>query len=154
MEKYSRIVGSLLVVAFGTLAVLDSTQLPGPRSGAVLGPGFLPLWVGAVVILLGAWQLITALQVAGTPAGRGAWPEGKSLGRVGLMLLGLAVYVSAANLLGFLFSTWIYLVAAMRMLALYPWRIVLAGGFLGSLVITAIFKVWLTLPLPGGPIGW
>lgn len=152
MDRYSKIAGSLLIALFGAVAVVDSTTLPPPRSGGGLGPGILPFWVGLAVLLLGLGQLASALRGRGS-AGRGAWPEPEDLRRVGYMLGALVLYVLLASRIGFFLSSWLFLAVGMKMLADYRWRTVLAGGLAGSLVATAVFRMWLTLPLPAGPIG-
>lgn len=153
MDRNSKIVVSLLIALFGAVAILDASKLPPPRSGGGLGSGFLPFWVGVVVLVLGLGQVVSALREVPGPGARSVWPERGSLLRVGYMLLALGVYVFLSNVVGFFLSTWLYLAVGMRLLAPYRWWTVVAGALVASIATVAIFKIWLTLPLPTGFVG-
>ncbi len=153
MDRNSKIAASLSIALFGALAMLDASKLPPPRSGGGLGPGFLPLWVGAGVLLLAIGQLVAALREPGVIGDKSAWPGRESILRVGYMLLALAVYVFLSDVIGFLLSTWLYLAVGMKLLAPYRWWAIVAGSLVASIATTAIFRMWLTMPLPTGFVG-
>ena len=153
MDRRSKIAASLLIALFAGFAMLDASRLPPPRSGGGLGPGFMPLWIGAAVCLLALGQLTSALGTTSGPDTRGAWPQRASLQRVGYMLLALILYVLLSDLIGFFLSTWLFLAAGMRLLADYRWWAVVGGGLVASAAATAVFRLWLTLPLQIGPFG-
>jgi len=152
MNRRSRIAGSLLVVLFGVLALLDASKMPPPRSGGGLGPGFLPFWIGIVLVVLGMGELARALADR-SDSGRGPWPEPQKLRRVLWMVAALVAFVLLSDIIGFFLSSWLFLAATMRLLADYRWWAVGAGGLAAAALTTLIFRLWLTLPLPTGFVG-
>lgn len=153
MDRNWKIGAAILITVVGVVAMLDASKLPAPRAAGSLGAAVMPFWVGAALLLLGLTQLLPAFR-----SSQGAVAEEAMLGtgvllRVGSILLALVLYTLLAGWVGFFFSSWLFLAAGMKMLGNYSWWTVAGGGLAGSAIASVVFKVWLSLPLPAGPLG-
>lgn len=137
-----------VVLALGIAAAVLARRLPA-QAGFGLGPAFLPFWTGLIFAGCGLWLI----------ARPGDTPDST---RVGLLGLGraaagfslLLLYVLALEPLGYLLSTGAFLAGTALLLRPSHLRRALWVGFGGALSLLLIFRVWLRIPLPGGPIGW
>ena len=143
----TRLAGAV-VVALGVAAAVLARRLPA-QAGFGLGPAFLPFWTGLVFASCGLWLIARP--------GDGAeitTPGLLGLGRAAAGFSILLLYALALEPLGYLLSTVGFLLGTMLFLSpAHPGR-ALTVGFGGALLLVLIFRVWLRIPLPDGPIGW
>jgi len=137
-----------VVLALGIAAAVLARRLPA-QAGFGLGPAFLPFWTG--LILAGCGLSLLARPGDGAEIGT---PGSLGLGRAAAGFSILVLYVLALERLGYLLSTVGFLAGTIILLSpSHPGR-ALSVGFGGALFLVLIFRVWLRIPLPGGPIGW
>jgi putative tricarboxylic transport membrane protein len=137
-------VAGAVLVALGVLALIEALRLKDDWQGARL----MPAVVGVLLVALGAAHARLA------PGHDVAWPDRAGAGRVALMFAALAVYVAVLPWLGFLPATALFTLAIVRALGTWSW----AKAAAWTLVIAAgshvVFKQWLGMPLPAGPLGF
>jgi len=137
-----------VVLALGIAAAVLARRLPA-QAGFGLGPAFLPFWTGLILAGCGLWLLARPEDTPDLTLG--GW---LGLGRVAVGFSILSLYVLALEPLGYLLSTGAFLAGAAFLLSpSHPGR-ALSVGFGGAVFLVLIFRVWLLIPLPGGPIGW
>jgi putative tricarboxylic transport membrane protein len=118
------------------------------------GPGFLSFYAGLIV---GGLALVVHLQSRRVPAsgekGKSLWMD-KSRGRkMVLTVLALLGYAVIMNYLGFLVSTFFFLVFLLRVIEPQRWPVALLGSLAASAAFFCLFELALKSQLPKGPFG-
>ncbi len=114
------------------------------------GAGFLPFWLGLLLVALVIGFLFTT-RPAG-PSGDGVAPVDRR--KVAAVALGLVACIAAIEWLGFAVSIAAYLLYLVRAVERRGWGLS-AGVAVGTtLGLYLIFQAWLKVPLPRGPWGF
>lgn len=143
MQRIDRGVGIALTLL--ALAVLASARAFPDVPGQKLGAGFLPMLVGAGLLLCGLGLVLRSRR-----AGPAATPRAaEQLAPALAVVAGIVVYVLAADRFGFL------LVAPLVLLGVFKafgvrWRLALPWALAGTLVVHLVFYKLLRVPLPWG----
>ncbi|VTU39536.1 Tripartite tricarboxylate transporter TctB family protein [Variovorax sp. PBL-H6] len=145
MQRGERIFAAVIGV-FGLLWIWKSTELTYLDYYAP-GPGFLPLWLGALLVVL---VLVFFWSHRGTEAP--ASPHHPA--RWWSIVIGLAVTVGLVEPLGFMVPVALYLLFLLKRVEQLPWRLSLLVAAGTSLAIFGVFHLWLSVPLPRGPWGF
>ena len=146
MKRVDQGVG--IALALLALLVVESARHFPNVPGQKLGAGFLPMLVGTVLLACAA-----ALFVRGwrSKAPRGA-PRAAEQVTPALVVIGsVALYVLAADTLGFLLVAPLVLLAALKIFGV-RWRPALWWAIGGTLVVHLAFYKLLRVPLPWGVI--
>jgi len=132
----------------GILIVVGALGLPlgEPQNP---GPGFLPLSVGGLMVLLAFVLLWRSLRKGeDSKTNRAAKPE--SLQKLVGTFLAILLYVPAFPRLGFIAATIPLMIFLFKYIGGIGWKLSLGGGILISLSLYFIFKVWLQVQFPIG----
>lgn len=111
------------------------------------GPGFLPFGLACILIVLSI-----ALIASQWKKGSGKalfWPERTWL-RPLLGMVAFGLYAFLIELIGFLPTTFIFLILWMWLIESIPWRRIAAVAVGVTAVLYLIFGYFLEVPLPGG----
>lgn len=115
---------------------------------SIPGPGFFPLWIGIVMAFLSALLFLT------TRAPNRAFGEGLAgLRRVGLVAGSFLLYIALMGYLGLLLSLTLLVAFVLRFVEEKSWRASLGASLLIAVNCYLLFKAWLGVPLPKGPLG-
>lgn len=113
------------------------------------GAGFLPFWLGLILLALAIGFLLTA---------RGPKAEEAAAPRAGRKVLavsvGLAASVALIDWLGFAVAVSAYLLYLMRGVEGRSWGLSVGLAAGTTLGIYLVFRLWLGVPLPQGPWGF
>jgi putative tricarboxylic transport membrane protein len=118
--------------------------------------GFMPLWVGAVMLVLSALLTLRSLgqgpvSVTEPPF----WLESKSPIRIACILGAMSVYLIVFEGIGFALATFVLLIFLLRTIDPVPWRFSLLMGLSVTAFCVLLFQVWLQVQLPMGWLsGW
>ena len=132
---------ALAFAALGVLWIARAATMP-LWDGFAPASGFMPLWYGVILIVL-------AVAVALTSGPTPEEPVGKAL----VVLAVVAATILGLKLIGFapaIFLMLLVLFAAVEKLALA--RSVLVAAAVTA-VLFLVFRTWLGVPLPRGPLG-
>jgi len=148
-DKWSSLVwlGIAIFICIGSLRLsLGTFRNPGP--------GFLSFFAGLIVGSLG---LIVHFQSRRLPSSgeksKPLWTD-KSRGRkMVLTVLGLMAYAVIMNSLGFLLSTFVFLVFLLKVIQPQRWPVALLGSLAASSAFYCLFEVGLKSQLPKGLLG-
>lgn len=144
--KANAVLGTITVL-LGVAVIATGWELGFSLSAE--GAGLFPVLVGAGLVLCGLCQVVTASVT--DPEGYGLsainWPMvAKTLGA-------LAAYVLLVNFLGYLATTFLFVLVQAYMLGARGW-LKLGAIALGTAVAFAfVFQSWMQMPLPEGVLG-
>jgi putative tricarboxylic transport membrane protein len=133
-------IGPLLVLAVGVAALAGSFAL---SLGALTAPG-PGLWPFVVALLLTGTGLV--LLVVDDPADYE--PFTRSSARIAGGLAGLAVFVAAFEMIGFLLPAFLMLLLWLRVFGREPWRWALGLAIAGSVGLYLLFDTALGVRFP------
>jgi putative tricarboxylic transport membrane protein len=148
--------GLLLAAGFSAMLWVASSFQYGTEFAP--GPGFAPIWYGAiglVLSLLVAGDALRTMRRSEQPTNDGVNVLGRAgLARVGATLLGLVVMLGIIPWLGLTLSILVFLL----FLTLGVQRLSLpvgVGASLGTaLFVYLVFVLFLGVPAPAGPLGF
>lgn len=132
----------------GGLVVFDALRLgigwgtDGPQSG------FLPFWLGALLIVTCAAILLqAAFRGGGKP-----FVTRQQLGPVAKVLAPAVALVVLTHVLGLYVAAALYTGSYMRWIGRHAWLAVLAVAILFPLITFLVFEKWFLVPMPKGPL--
>ena len=149
MTRWDRIAGWVLV-GVATFGVWGALRLPIGRPGSP-EPGFVPLVVAILLGLSGVALIAQARRASNDKAVR--WPTAEARRMVLYLAIALTAYVLLMWILGFVPSTFLFLlvaVGAWRRYSLWVSTVYAAGV---TLLLQLTFRVALGMPLPNGLLG-
>jgi len=116
------------------------------------GPGFFPFIAGSVLGILAAVVFFQARRAASSTqeAKRPLWTNQGGMKKIVLMTLSLLAYTVGMEYLGFVISTFIFLVLILRIIERQRWGLVILESVLASGLSYLIFEIWLQAQLPRG----
>ena len=124
------------------MAIVEALRMRDGWTGASL----MPAVVGSTLVLLG-------LAHPRVPATETQWPDVVGARRVVATLVLLALYVACMPSLGFLLATALFPIPLVRGLGGWSWPLTLGTAAAIAVASHLVFKHWLGMPLPPGPLG-
>jgi putative tricarboxylic transport membrane protein len=136
-----------LTLMFGAAAAYESAKLP---FGTIHSPGqgFFPWWISAVIFLLALLLLFQALTSRSSVTREG---PGR-ITKVAALLVILAAYTFLLETLGYPLSTFLLVLFMLRAIDTQRWAVALAMAAITSVGSYVVFAIWLSIPLPRGPL--
>ena len=147
--KVADLVGGLVVLLLGIAIVFFSSQLPynseyGP------GPGFLPLWLGIVLIGSACFVVLNILRKHGKVE---AFLK-RGTKQSGMMFILIFFSFLLLPLLGFAIGLAFFSGLTMRVMGKHSWMACGLTAIGIAIGIRLVFSHWLMIPLPTGIVGW
>ena len=141
------VVVAALALALGAAAIFESAKLP---LGTVRNPGqgFFPWWISVVIVLL---AIILLVQVLTSRSSTGPHTPGR-IAKVTALLLVLAAYTFLLDFLGYLICTFFLVLFMLRATDAQRWPVALSMALLTAVGSYVVFAIWLSVPLPRGPL--
>jgi putative tricarboxylic transport membrane protein len=125
--------------------------------GGIPGAGFLPFLAGVMLMALSLVVLISAIRVRRSNGGKASgdqfFPHPDSLKKVSVALGALLAYWIALEHLGFVITTFLFLVCLLRFIEPQKWVVTLSTALLATAFSYALFNLWLKVQLPKGILG-
>lgn len=158
MTTRKEVAGNLVVILFGAVFLAYTTRYPLDTWESP-GPAVFPLILGALLTILGLWQLAAALRKSARKEHDKHRREGsgmKSLlynrgeGKAFRMIAGFILYLLMMQWIGFFVSTFVFAVITSRLAEAKDWvrPVALSAGL--TLFCYLLFEVWLKLSFPRG----
>lgn len=142
--KKANIVTSLAAMFFSILIGFCAVQMPAGTQG-VPGPGIFPLLICVMMFLAGAVILAGALKEKAEEQIELIPEEARN--RILLLMVGLAVYVAAVFLLGYLTASAVFVAAVVKCIGKYSLPRCLIVGISVAVVVYLVFTQILNVPL-------
>lgn len=152
--KYRDLISSFFWIAVGGIFCTGSLNYGFSRMRTI-GGGFFPFVAGIALISLSMVVLITALAAKkeNGPVKENFLPERDSLKKLLLALVALFTYVLVLKYLGFVLTTFLFMVFLLRFIEPQRWIVVFTAAILTSAIAYLIFNLWLKVQLPRGILG-
>jgi putative tricarboxylic transport membrane protein len=146
MARRDAIVATV-ALAFGVTAALESAKLP---FGTIHNPGqgFFPWWISAVIVLLALVLLVQALTPRSTTSREGP----ARITEIAALLVVLAAYTFLLDQLGYPLCTFLLVLFMLRVTDPQRWTVALSMAAITAVGSYVVFAVWLSVPLPRGPL--
>jgi putative tricarboxylic transport membrane protein len=147
-QRLVETVVALFIGALGVVAMIGSLQvgigwgLEGPKSG------FFPFWIGAIIVLASAVNVVRALAIPRTRL----FAEWSQLAQVRKVVIPMAIYVALVPWLGIYVSSALLIAGFMRWLGRYGWLLTAVVSLALPVLIYVTFENWFLVPLPKGPL--
>ena len=135
-----------VALTLGAATVYESSKLPFGTIHSP-APGFFPWWTSVLIVLLALVLMVQALtgsSAAGEGSGR--------IAKVALLLVVLSAYTFLLDPLGYLICTFLLVLFMLRVLDPQQWTVALAMAVITAVGSYVVFAVWLSVPLPRGPL--
>jgi len=148
MKKYDRTC-SILGIIFGATVVVLASAMPMGRISKP-GPGFMPFWVGSILILLSILLWVSSglgknhSEKVQFLSGEGRWAS--VIWTAGALL----AFGFLVEPLGFILSSLVLLFFLFRFIGNQRWGIVVLATVLVTVAAYGLFKVGLKVQLPRG----
>lgn len=151
MKRYDQI-SSLVWLAMGVYICVESLRLPlGAWQDP--GPGFLPLGSG-IFLCIFACLAFSQAWMRDEDKLHGSWYSRERWKKLVLILATLFGYALILNYLGFIASTFIFLLILFRFVEPQKWIVAIGGSALASIACYMVFELWLKTQLPRGILGF
>jgi len=147
--KNRDLASSLFWIGFGIVFCAGGLMHGLTRSG-IPGPGCLPFIVGLILVFLSLAHLFSTLMKK--KEGANLFPQRDSLRRLLVAILALIAYGLALKHVGYLLTTFLFMIFVLRLIEPQRWRLTLVFAFLTALVSWGLFMV-LKVELPRGILG-
>src|SRR5262245_53390733 len=130
--RRGEVVMSTAFMVLGAYAIIASLQMRYYVDGGP-GPGFLPLWLGVVIIICAAFVLARAImKPAGELVGR-FLPDRLSLHRSVGTLAAIGFFAYFVNWLGFTLAMFMVILALTGVVTRTGWKTAIVAAFVGSI---------------------
>lgn len=152
MKRLDQITAAITFV--GSLwYIFEALKMP-LVAGKAPGSGWMPLLLGVLMAFLATLLYISSVRRSNSQDKSVDWPKGRGLvNNVGI-LVGLAVSVILLQLVGYLISTFVFLLGLLFLLGRYNWKFATGMATVSTAILYWIFKIWLAIPLPPGLINF
>jgi putative tricarboxylic transport membrane protein len=141
-------IAALVLLAFAAGFLWEASRYPFGTPGAP-GPGFLPVTLGTAFAVLSLVLLIRP----GRPVESVLPPNRAAAVRILTTLLAITLAIVLLDRLGFLVTGTLLMLVLLLVLDRRPVRAVLLAP-VSVVLVYAVFKIWLRVPLPSGVLSF
>lgn len=145
------ILGGLFWIAIGLLFLSGAIKY-GISEGGAPGPGLIPFLGSTVLICLGIFLLINAYLKMRTSEGirEAFFPEKDSFKKIILTVIAAAVYGIVLEYIGFVVTSFFFILFLMKFIEPQRWITSLATSLLTAFTSYLLFKILLQVQMPMG----
>ena len=134
---------ALFFAALGALWIVRAARMTPLWDGFAPGSGFMPLWYGVILIALSGAILFLAVEKR----------QEEPIGKVLVLLAVVAATIVGFSLAGFAPSIFLMLLVLFAVVERLPLARSVAVAVAVTAVLFLVFRTWLKVPLPSGPLG-
>lgn len=132
---------ALAFAALGVLWIARAATMPW-WDGFAPASGFMPLWYGVILVVLAAAVAFTAQKMPEEPVGKAL-----------VVLAVVAATIVGLSVMGFAPSIFLMLLVLFAAVEKLPLVRSIAVAVAVTAVLFLVFRTWLGVPLPRGPLG-
>ncbi len=140
--------GIAIAICVGSVRLsLGQLRVPGPGFFSFICGGVMA--VLAVVVFIQTWK-----SREGSKVKKPFWANPPRGLKMTYVYFALILYAFAMEYIGFTVSTLLFLGFLLRGIDPQSWRVTFGWSILATACADFVFKYWLDVQLPGGPLGW
>ncbi len=143
-------------MGIGLIFLIGSTRF-GLGDLGEPGPGFFPFLMSVSLITFSLIHFSSSLRKEGQPGPPVSlrfWPKGRYMIRLAFIMFLLFMFILSINYLGFVLTTFFFMVLLLRFIEARRLRTVLLIATLTTARSYAIFELWLKANMPRGFLGF
>jgi len=153
MRKADQITGIVMLV-FSLIIAYSSWQMP-QREEFGPGVGFLPFWLAVIMMVLSVMLLFDAsVRKRKQVPTANPFPAPQALLNVGLVVVGLGVFIAVLPVMGFAVSTVLYIAFLLAIVQKAPWLKTAMVSLLSTGGLYIVFEILLEVRLPKNIFGF
>jgi uncharacterized membrane protein (DUF485 family) len=139
----------------GAAAIWDSARIGAGWGGDGPQSGYFPFWIGVLLVLAAAAQLIAAARTrGGEPRGRDepmflTWEQARTVATV---FVPTVLYVAAIPFAGIYVASAVLVAWFMARLGGFALSRAVPAGVATSVITFVVFEIWFLVALPKGPV--
>jgi len=145
----ANLLAGIAVLLFGSVVTYSASQLPY-RAEYGPGPGFLPFWIGIVLIGCAVVTIIRAVRQYGREKGRFVQPKTR---QVAFVFVTLIITFLLVPVFGLSLGLALFTGFTMRTAGRHGWVLCVLTAVVTAAAVRVIFGVMLDIPLPKGVVG-
>jgi putative tricarboxylic transport membrane protein len=148
--RVADLIGGIGVLGLGAAITFFAGRLPYTAEYG-LGPGFMPLWIGMVLMGCAVITIIQSLGQAGGPQKKFVTPRTR---QVGFVFATLIVTFVVVRFLGLAVSLGLFTGFTMKSVGRHGWILSTLVTLVTAVAVYVIFGYLLDIPLPKGFLGF
>jgi hypothetical protein len=151
MRRADQVAGFFLLalsVWFAGVALLHYTYWSSTGPGS----GFLPVWLAVAMAALAVTLIVKATR--SPEAGASRVPSVREFARPLAVVGATAAFIALMKVVGMILGSGLFLVALLRGLEGYPWRVAVGVAVAAAVLNYLVFTYWLGVPFPTGVLGF
>jgi putative tricarboxylic transport membrane protein len=153
MKKADMMTGIFLLVLSG-FVMWEALQMP-PSATFGPGSGFLPFWLGVVLVVLATILIVSAKRrQAADKDEKAVFPGKQALLAITVVLCGLAGYILLIDVLGYLVDTFLFIVFLVKVVEREKWPLTIKVALATTAGLYITFQVLLKITLPSNMFGF
>lgn len=153
MKKADMMTGIFLLVLSG-FVIWEALKMP-PSATFGPGPGFLPFWLGVVLVVLATILIVSAKRrQAADKDEESVFPGKQALLAITVVLCGLAGYILLIDVLGYLVDTFLFIVFLVKVVEREKWPLTIQVALATTAGLYITFQILLKITLPSNMFGF
>lgn len=152
MRRADQVTGFIVLIF--SVALMEGSRRMPPSATFGPGAGFLPFWLGTLLALLSILLIVNAFRQPALPAAKPIFPGGRTLLRLGAVIVGLTAYILSLETLGFLVGTGLLTAYLLGFVEREKWYTTVLVAALNSAGLYLVFQVLLGVNLPANRFGF
>ncbi len=118
--------------------------------GSIPGAGFLPFWLSLAMAGLSLLLVVKGLRTRESEDRPVGWPRGRGFLWIGATLFALLAYTFLVSVVGYILSTFAFMLLLVRLLGSYRWLWSAGISAATAVGLYVVFHEWLVMILPTG----
>ena len=155
-NKIRDIICSVIMLAFGTLMIVEAKDIPNKLGDKDVGSAYVPTFIGICILIVAVSKLVLAITNKKPSANQKIKWTQDAFGGFGTIAL-MAVYMLAIEPVGFIVASVVYLFVQMMLLSDSTNRRPVVFAIIAvalPVAVEALFVYAIKMPLPVGILGF
>jgi putative tricarboxylic transport membrane protein len=148
-QRNRDIVSSLVCAGIGLLFFVGSFKY-GDIRGGVPNAGLFPFLAGCLLMILSLTAFFSAMTAKEEGKRETFFPQANSLKKLLILMSSLIAYEFSLALLGFIITTFLFMMFLLRFIEPQKWTMVVSASILTTAFSYIIFQLFLKVQLPHG----